>query len=954
MDAPGASAVTGLLERERECERIERAVDAAAAGAGSVVALEGEAGIGKTALLAHAIVRGRAQGMRVLRARGGELEREFAYGVVRQLFEAPLVSATQADRERWLAGAAALAAPVLSLGAPLGGSGPDATATLHALYWLAANLSVEQPLVIAVDDAHWADEASNAFVSYLARRVDELAIVVVYGSRVGEGASEEQPAVAEPGLVGTVLRPASLSRSATARLVERWSSQTGSQPFALACHAATSGNPFLLTQLLTALDADGVQPADANAEHIEQIASQTIARATIARLRRLGPAANELALSVAVLGTSAELRHAAALARLGGDEAADAADVLVAAAILRDRRPLEFIHPIVRTAVYNEIAPARRAASHKRAARLLDDDDAGGVALAPHLLASECSGDPWVVERLRGAAQEVLERGAAAAACTYLERAHREPPPPGARAGVLLALGTAEHTLMRPVAIDHLRTVLETAPDSQTRLLAAHELVYALAYSGRVRDAVALCEEWIPRDAADDGAADANERALRLQGLLAATAQFAPSFASEALERLASLAGTPSGATLGERMVLACLAYRVTHRGDGAAEAARLAELALAGGSLIHDTRPEAANGFLAVWSLVYADRLAEAERYFDIAIERARACGRPGAFGGASASRCQLLVRQGRLAAAEAEALGLLAQTSPHAIARPMLLACLLETMVERSDPGTWEPFLVEHGIDGDVWDAPMAERLLFSRGHMRLAGGDPRAALGDFEQLRRLSEISGLDTPARPCRGSQALALAALGEPDQARALAAEEFERARRWDTPSSLAFALRAAAQVERGPRAVELLRESVACVAGSPAAYERALSLTDLGAALRRQGLRRDALDTLREALDAADGCGALRLARRARDELVAGGARPRRAALSGRDALTPSERRVAQLAAEGLSNREIAQTLFVTMRTVEGHLTQSYAKLDISSRDGLGAALTTRRPTNRP
>ena len=137
----------------------------------------------------------------------------------------------------------------------------------------------------------------------------------------------------------------------------------------------------------------------------------------------------------------------------------------------------------------------------------------------------------------------------------------------------------------------------------------------------------------------------------------------------------------------------------------------------------------------------------------------------------------------------------------------------------------------------------------------------------------------------------------------------------------------------------------MLRDSVTAVQHSPARLEHARSLTDLGAALRRAGHRRDAQQVLRHGLDIADRCGALRLARRARQELIATGARPRRAALNGRDALTPSERRVAQLAADGLGNREIAQALFVTMRTVEGHLTNTYTKLNIRARSELAAAL---------
>ena len=458
-------AVTaGLLERDSEVERLEQAIAAAVEEAGSVVAVEGEAGIGKTSLLAQAGAIASSAGMRVLRARGGELEREFAYGVVRQLFEATVTSAKPADRERWLAGAAGLAAPLLSAGATTRGTGPDPSASLHGLYWLSSNLSGDQPLLLCIDDAQWADSASIAFLSYLARRVEDLAIVIVYASRIGEGASERLPAVSDPELVQAVLRPSALSVAAAAELVGQQLGDVGSEQFARACHMTTSGNPFLLRELLRALEADGIVPDDAGAARVAHIAPRAIARATLARLRRLGAAASELAFAVAVLGASADPRHAAALAQLDADAAAQAADALAGTSILCDGRPLQFIHPIVRTTVYDEMAPAKRAAWHKRAALLLAGDGAGDVALAPHLLAAEPSGDPWVVERLRAAAQQVLERGAPDAACTYLERAAAEPPPPAQRHAVQLALGAAELRGFKPAALGRLRQVLDSAP----------------------------------------------------------------------------------------------------------------------------------------------------------------------------------------------------------------------------------------------------------------------------------------------------------------------------------------------------------------------------------------------------------------------------------------------------------------------------------------------------------
>ena len=354
MNSNAPAFATGLLERESEIDRLEAVIAAAARGVGGVVALEGEAGIGKSSLLSHGVGVAKAKGLRVLHARCGELERDFAYGVVRQLFELPLIAAAELDRLRWLAGAAQVAAPVVSAAAPEPGRSPDPGAVLHGLYWLSANVSIERPLLIAVDDAHWADDASIAFLTYLARRIDELAILILYASRVGEGESDALPAVVEP-LHAAVLRPQALSPAATGQFVEQMLGQAGSTGFVDACHRATAGNPFLIGELLRALDADGIALGDASTTRIDQIAPTSIARATLSRLRRLGPAAAEMAFAVAVLGASAELRHAAELAGLDLEAAGEASDVLTRAAILTDGRPLQFTHPIVRTTIYSEL-----------------------------------------------------------------------------------------------------------------------------------------------------------------------------------------------------------------------------------------------------------------------------------------------------------------------------------------------------------------------------------------------------------------------------------------------------------------------------------------------------------------------------------------------------------------------------------------------------------------------
>lgn len=942
------TATTGLLERESEFERLAVQIDAARAGEGSITALEGDAGIGKSALLSYAMRRAQDSGMRVLSARGGELERDFGYGIVRQLFDAPLAAMTNAARARLLSEAAGLAASALSVGGQAVAHGVDAGSVLHGLYWLTANLAAEGPLLIAVDDAHWADPASIAYLTYLARRVDGLGLLVVYATRIGEGASDELPGHAEPGLVGATVRPGVLSERATAQLIARLLDSAGCEEFAQACRVATAGNPFLLQELLRALRADGIAPEKESCERVAQIAPETISRAILARLRRLGGAATQLAFAIAVLGKSAELRHAAVLGDLEPGAAGAAADALTTASILRDARPLEFIHPIVRTTVYAEIPAAQRAASHKRAASLLERDGVAAAECAAHLVATEPAGDGEVVRRLRVAAREVRDRGACDATCAYLTRALAEPPAAHERASIMYELGSAEFSLGRSDAIGLLRQAMEGDLDPRVQVVAA--LDYATALIGHddptfVVEGMELLHAACARIVADGDV----EVAMQLEGVLACVSLLVSATAADVRGRLARYEGRLRGETAGERLLLAGLAFDAAHRPLPAAHAAELAELALADGQLLldqHMRAMHAANFPLAVWTLVLADRLERADELFTFAIADAGRRGSIPAFQIASGCRCQVRFRSGRIVEAEDEARSCLeAVGQAWALGRPMLLACVLDAMVERSDADGCRAFLAGHGIEEDLASITMASRLLYSRGHFRLVTGDPAGALRDFEQIRDREERSRMDTPAVPTRASAALAHAQLGDHERARELAQQELGRARIWAAPSTVSFALRAAGIVNGGDDGIALLREAVTVLDGSPARYERMRSLTEYGAALRRAGQRREAREPLREALELADRSGAWRTGARARDELLATGARPRRTALSGADSLTPSERRVCRLAAGGLTNKEIAQALFVTVRTVEGHLTQAYMKLEITSREQLTGAL---------
>lgn len=232
-------------------------------------------------------------------------------------------------------------------------------------------------------------------------------------------------------------------------------------------------------------------------------------------------------------------------------------------------------------------------------------------------------------------------------------------------------------------------------------------------------------------------------------------------------------------------------------------------------------------------------------------------------------------------------------------------------------------------------------------ARGRLRLAQNCPREALTDPLECGTELAGNGYTNPGFAHWRTEAVAAhLALGDTAAAQALAEEELELARRSQAPRGIGIASRSAGLAHGGEARLTHLEESVSILARSGARLERARALIDYGAALRRAGHRTQAQQPLREGLDLAAHCAASPLVTRANADLVATGARPRRDVLTGIGALTASELRVARLAAEGTTNREIAQTLFVSRRTVEVHLTNTYRKLGIDSRAQLETKLT--------
>ena len=323
----GARVVEGMVERDLETAHLLRAIDHSWHGVGRLVVIEGPAGIGKTTLLGAARELARRAGMSVRGARGAELEQGFAFGVVRQLLEPALATAGEAQRGEWLSGAAELAAPLFDPRSGLAhGREESIYPRLHGLYWLCINIALRQPLLLCVDDVQWADEPSVAFLGFLARRLEELPILVVTTMRaiVGRAPAAVTALLREP--AARHIRPRPLSPEGVERMLSR---QLGyaedDRLFARACHEATAGNPFLVAELVRELEEGGIEPLAVNAPRVASLAPPRVADGVLARLHRLGTAAAALALAVAILGDGARLSTAALFAGIDEQEALAAA-----------------------------------------------------------------------------------------------------------------------------------------------------------------------------------------------------------------------------------------------------------------------------------------------------------------------------------------------------------------------------------------------------------------------------------------------------------------------------------------------------------------------------------------------------------------------------------------------------------------------------------------------------
>ena len=909
------SAQLGLLERDRELALLGDVVERTARGVGGVVLVEGSAGVGKSSLLAAAEAMAARQGLTVLGAQGSELQTALPFGVAHQLLPSVELAAADpgatTDRERR---AALLTRLQDQLTDAIFQRRGQAEPTAH---------------LVRVDDAQWADTASLAYLVHLALRVAALPVALVVGVRTDGTALDPALDALRRDESVRILAPRPLSDAAVARLARaNWGEQVSDELVA-ACASTTGGNPFYVCELLRELATVGPAPS---ADDVATAAPASVLRAVLTRLAALGEPHASLATAVAILGDGMPLAFSARLAGLEAADAESAADALAAAELLSPGEPVALAHPLIASTLRSDLGAFARARAHRRAADVLHEVGAPVEQIAGHLMRSRPEGNDAAAETLREAAALAREHGSPSAAVALLRRAVDEPPSPARHAEILIELARAEAAIADPAATGHLEQALEVVHEPRSRADALIDLARQLAQSGDFPGAVALAR----RGRAE--LPDNDTLAARLHAVELGAALLAPSLHVRAAEELAALTrAAADGQPPGDPALLALMAGNVTY-GDGDAElATALATEAFAHDALVDNSSHGTSLAF-AGSALVDLDRPGVTGPVLAAAVLAARERGAVLTGSIAAHLHARHDLHRGALESALAHAERSLSVYRDGWVETPWAAVTLGWIHVERGDVDAAVEAVVLGEQAGSVGIAHGL--LLEARARVALACGDPAGALRDATES---AELVGSGYGLVPARGFQSRRLAALaahqlGDTERAQALVDELLEQLGRVDAPSALGAALSAAAMLVDGERRVGLLHEAVAALDRSDSTLAQVHGQVQLGAAQRRVGDLAAARESLSDGFEQAERLGAQPLVDRARSELWALGVRPRRAARTGVDALTPSERRIAALAAKGLSTPQIAHELYVTRKTVESHLSHIYRKLDIRGR----------------
>jgi DNA-binding CsgD family transcriptional regulator len=887
--AVAGSPDTVLIERDVELTLLQQAVSRLAEGQGGVVVLEAAAGLGKTVLLDFAAELAGDDGCLVRRAGPGPRDWRFRFGVMRALLESPLREAPASERVELSSGVAGRAAALL-----LDDRSPhDGDVMLaHSFLWLCADIAAERPLAIFVDDAHWSDHASLEVLSYLARRIDDLPVLIVLATR----AEYPGPAADLVTLMGgvrtsTIMHPQPLTASGAVRLIHRLAPLTPVK-ICCDCQAAVEGNPWLLTELARQFAAGGLS---GTAAHTATPVARNVVRR---RLAELPARYRGLAAAIAVVGAELPAPVLGAVAGIAASELGLALDALAAAGLLsRDRT--RFAHDLIASAIAADLTEAARERLRRDAGRALIDSGAPAELVARQLLRVVPAPERWIGELSE------QERGR-----------------------MLAELVSAAFEAGEPGATPRLGQALHAVPAGPGRA----ELLT------RIAAAAALDEDHaaLPEPSEHDPAA--------MLDVLTLT----PGSQAERADRVTALErDTPDDAEL-RRVAAAHRAWLATEEVKaGAAACAASARDALDGDLLLDATSRRAAF-HLAVRALVLADQADEAEHAIEALRALARARGSSRLEASAALYASELTLRAGRVTDAERHARrALTLGGAASAALSGAAVATLVGALAERGAFDEGHELLSARGLDGPLPHTRWAIGVRHAKARLWLAEGDFERAFAEACEAGTLDEQQGRRNPTQAgWRSTAALALSHMGRREEAALLADIELSIAFAFGAPVPIARARHARVVAEGDHvRRMTMCERALEMLESKSAVLETVRLRLELGSTLSYVGNRLEAREVLRPALAQADALGAALLAERARRELVATGLRPRRAAVDGIESLTPRQRQICELAAAGKPNRAIAQQLFLSIKTVETHLAAGYRKLGVGTRAELAAQL---------
>lgn len=934
LDSPRLNGAAPLFERDTFQQEFEFIFGQTVPSHNGCLSIEGGWGMGKTALLNSACLIAERSECLVLRARGGELEQRVHYGALLRLIEI-IASLPDADDE--------ISRHIELVGSLTGQRDAKSAGEIGAAFYsLLTSVRRRGPVLLAVDDADLVDNATMAALQYVFHRVDDQQIwLVVTSAPHAQGAG---PRPIDHLLVNRHVRHfplEPLSVEGIASIVSGFSDWSPDPEFIAAVHAASSGRPEFAVELVRACRTERIAPTAGTATELQRVAMPRISQRVLVRLGRLPRPSAEFLESCAVNGDSTDLTIACYLSEIDPGHGESIADAAARAEILLSGRPLTFVAPVIRWALLHDIAPARRSHLHLRCAEFVEEIGGSEIEVIEHLLATEPSENLELAARMRQAGRDLMEMDKVRLAAQCLRRSINESPLAKQESSLWLDLARCEIELGLRTSVSSFQKALTLASlDHGDVVQVAVKLMHAL------RDWPELRVEAMTTLRRLGASLDDVDPELQLQFELGLTILAShPAQRSSGVARIESLLEqyrSQSDAAAVARAFLDIHRFETDPTMSATTIVGLLSKVLDPDQMLIGDLSSEIVQS-RACRLLLSADEFALVDRMLEVARRRARRLR--DAHGEDDILRLLILSKlwQGSLEEAEDARLRHLELGSAFR-ARPMIGSGDLMIAQGRAQEALQHLTSLDLGALEEPLDRAAAH---VERGRLFAACKQTDEALDEFHRASDTANRGGINNAVLVgWQPPAAEALATLGHWDEARQLAATHLTAAQAFGAPRSLGTALRAmAATTPDLEERITWLNLSVDVLEGSSARLDAAEAVIDLGSALVEHQDTESARNVLRRGATLASTCGAHHLVETAGSHLRAAGARPRRLGSTGVDSLTPAELKAVQMAAANVTNRAIADELFVNVKTIEGHLSRAYRKLGVTSRFELADAL---------